>query len=66
MLELSIKELEIIALILRSSRKQGFVELQGSAHIDAIGLEMKATKELERRNELENLDFEEDCLSCKL
>ena len=26
----------------------------------------KLTEEIERKEELENLDFEDDCLSCKL
>jgi hypothetical protein len=64
MLELSIKELKIIC------EWYGFIEALAQENscqmpIDERLLMNKITTEIERRNELENLDFE-DCDGCKL
>ena len=65
MIEITDNELDAICTVLRSSRKQGYVELEANERIDAIGLEGRLLAEQSRRKELSELNFD-DCESCKL
>ena len=49
-------ELLAMNVVLRSARKQGFVDFQGIGHFDAIRAEDKILKEINRR-EVDDLDL---------
>ena len=49
-------ELLAINVVLRSARKQGFIDFQGNGHFDAIRAEDKILKEINRQEE-DSLDL---------